>query len=396
MIMSTWEEKDEFWYRVRFVYRTSRGGDDGPLVYLVGDFNGWCATEEHRMTHCEEGYHVTVLLSEGFYHYKFLVNGEHISDDWNPHKGAAYGNSVMFVHMDPAVYCVRPPAHQSCPVREYSSRVGSVMHTLCPLVPAHLSSRGLLQRMVFVYTPPSYSTHLDHTYPVLYAQDGQNLFSTPEGSGGLVAGGWYLDAKLDQWWAEGLLPEFILVAIPSVELACTGNRQREYSVVEYGSAREEPYIKYVVEVIKTAVDSNFRTKHSPQHCFTLGASLGGLAAFLLATAHPEVFSCAVCMSPAFWFIDRSNKSVYSTIRREALPSCRLYLDSGDGEGDNMIVTRFMADTLRDSGWECGTDYMYHLDKCRGRVPLGVTHSEYVWRARVLPALQFVFKMERTV
>lgn len=384
----TWELKDEFWFRVTFICR--RPLEHDAQVHLVGDFNGWRVSEVYRMRQCEEGHQVTVLLSEGFYHYKFLVDGEYERDEANPHVGGAFGNSIMFVHMDPAVYRLKTPQEQPHPHRDYHSPCGSVFHTLCPEVPPELAARGVLQRLVFVYTPPSYSSHPDRSYPVLYAHDGQNLFSTPEG-GPLYAGGWYLDAKLDHWWREKTLPEFILVAIPSAELACSGNRQREYSPVEYSLAQDEPFVRYVTGVVKVTVDGQFRTKPDRDHTFTLGSSLGGLFAFLLAMTCPSVFSCAVCVSPAFWFIDRSNQSVYSLVRSQAQfpPRCRVYIDSGDGEGDNMVEVRDMVEVLEESGWREGTDYRYQLERCTEREPHGITHSERVWRERVFTGLAFM-------
>lgn len=385
----SWETKDDFWFHVTFICR--RSPTQNTDVCLVGDFNGWRVSEQYRMQPCEEGFRVTVLLSEGFYHYKFLVDGEHVSDEANPHVSGAYGNSIMFVHMDPAVYCMRFPPQQQHPRRDYHS-CGSAFHTICPEIPPDIAACGVLRRLIFVYIPPSYFSHPDRSYPVLYAHDGQNLFSTPEGEG-LDAGGWFLDAKLDHWWAEGLLPEFILVAIPSAELACSGNRQREYSVMEFTSAQEEPFVHYITEVVKAAVDAQFRTNPGPEHTLTLGASLGGLFAFLLAVSRPDVFSGAVCLSPAFWFVDRTNQSTYSLIQSKASspPPCRLYIDSGDGEGDNMVVVRDMATVLEECGWQEGTHYKYHLDRCKERQPLGITHSERVWRERVILGLQFMMQ-----
>ena len=390
----SWETKDDFWFNVTFICRHQQLSE-GVIhrVYLVGDFNGWRLSEEYSMRQCEEGYSVQVLLSEGFYHYKYLVDGEYVRDEANPHVAGAFGNSIMFVHMDPAVYHIKTPRDQIHPQRVHHSGCGSELHTLCPEVPPDISSHGILQRLVFVYTPPSYTSHTNHTYPVVYAHDGQNLFSTPEGEGGLCWGGWYLDAKLDYWWTEKTLPEFILVAVPSAELASSGNRQREYAVTEYSSARSQPYVCYITDVVKTAVDAQFRTKADSQHTFTLGASLGGLFAFVLTMSHPDVFSSCVCMSPAFWFVDRSNKSAYSLVQMKddlnATPCVRVYIDSGDGEGDNMEVVRYMAEVMEEKKWRQGQDYKYQLEQCSHREPCGVTHSEKVWRERVLAGLKFI-------
>ena len=146
-------------------------------------------------------------------------------------------------------------------------------------------------------------------------------------------------------------------------------------------------------MVKTAVDAQFRTKADSQYTFTLGASLGGLFAFILTMSCPDVFSSCVCMSPAFWFVDRSNKSAYLIVQTrddpDTTPRVCVYIDSGDGDGDNMEVVRYMAEVMEEKGWRQGQDYKYQLEQCSHREPCGVTHSERVWRERVLAGLKFI-------
>ena len=458
----SWLFMDEFWFRVKFIYRD--GSHAAKVVHLVGDFCGWKQLETLRMTCCEEGYTVTLPLQEGFYQYKFLVDGEWVQDANNPHRGGCFDNSLMFVHMDPGVYGLRP---QHPPHRDYhrAGSDGSHFQVLSPLLPEELASRGILQRLVFVYLPPSYHSSSDRRYPVVYAHDGQNLFSTPELCGGPCRGGWYLDAKLDHYWDQQILPEFILVAVPNSDYVCIGNRAREYCTGSLSDAQGDPFVRYLIDVVKTEIDSKYRTLPDSRNTITLGASMGGLLAFTLAFSHPSVFTCSICMSPSFWYVDQNNMTAYdlvtplesahaktgskvsgaatisntldsilnvssvSTLEPAAaisptvsyvestldikntastfnvsdpvhlgggrvsgplVPHCRVYIDSGDGEGDNMFETREMQQVLLQNGWAAEKDFLYHLDECRERVDFGITHSESVWRDRVLEAFKFAF------
>ncbi len=413
-----WRFRDEFWFNVTFIYRTphlptTTTNEDAPDqikdddndskcknesevekkegVYLAGDFNGW-STTKHRMRPCPEGYTITVPLSEGFYHYKFYAFGEWLHDIHNPHRGGCHDNSIMFVHMDPGVYGLRP---QHPPHRDYHrpGGDGSQFQVLSPPVPPDISSLGVLQRLIFVYLPPSYSVDATRRFPVVYAHDGQNLFSTPEHRGGPCRGGWYLDTKLDHFWSQGELPEFILVAIPNSDFVCIGNRTREYCTSEFENTSTDPYIRYITEVVKKEIDSKYRTLSDAEHTVTLGASMGGLCAFVLVLTRPQVFSRAVCMSPSFWYADKNNASAYSLVEMSATlsqrPPWKLYIDSGDGEGDNKYETKMMEKMLEKSGWSRGAEFEYFLDECAGRVDLGITHSESVWRERVNRGLKFV-------
>ena len=64
-------------------------------------------------------------------------------------------------------------------------------------------------RDLFVYLPPSYATSGRH-YPVIYMQDGQNLFD-PELS---FAGEWGVDETMERLGPQGY--EAIVVAIPNM------------------------------------------------------------------------------------------------------------------------------------------------------------------------------------
>ena len=89
------------------------------------------------------------------------------------------------------------------------------------------------------------------------------------------------------------LPEFILVAVLVLNWQGACNRQKEYTVTEYSTAKHEPFVRYITEVVKVEVNTKFRTKPGREHTFTLGASLGGLFAFILSLSRSDVFSGCV-------------------------------------------------------------------------------------------------------
>ncbi len=91
------------------------------------------------------------------------------------------------------------------------------------------------------------------------------------------------------------------------------------------------------------------------------------------------------MSPSFWHVDRGNHTAYSLIQSRPQPPSRLYIDSGDGLGDNRYDVKMMSDTLSRCGWE----HKYLLDECASRMPHGVTHLETVWGTRVLDGLKYI-------
>lgn len=383
--MAAWSFKNDFWFSVLFVCKEPTNSN----VYLVGDFNGWQdKVEEYKTAPCSEGHCVRVELREGYYRYKFSINGEFIRDHSNPHVGGIYDDSIMFVNMDPGVYGLK---NQQPPYREYQS--GNRFVIINPIPPQDLLAEGVLQRLVFLYLPPSYNTSCDQRYPVIYAHDGQNLFSTPSTQSGGVPpwGGWYLDAKLDNWWSEGIIPEFILVGVPNSDFVCVGNRQLEYTCTDMSQIRNEPYVRYITSFLKPLIDKDYRTQGDLS--YVVGASLGGLMSFLMTVGlSQKVFKGCISMSPALWFVDKNNKTCFDLVKglsREFLSTVKVYIDSGDGEGDNKEVVKEMAELMRGRGLVEGSEFMYVFDECKDRAPCGVTHSEWVWRERVLEGLKYV-------
>ena len=55
-------------------------------VFVAGDFNNWRVDETSKMSQDNGSWHKKVKLSQGIYHYRFIVDGTWIEDPSNPHK----------------------------------------------------------------------------------------------------------------------------------------------------------------------------------------------------------------------------------------------------------------------------------------------------------------------
>jgi 1,4-alpha-glucan branching enzyme len=76
------------------------GFPDAKTVILAGSFNDW-NEKKLQMTHSSDGWHITIQLISGKHTYKFIVDGQWITDPANPIKeddGHGNVNSVMFVY----------------------------------------------------------------------------------------------------------------------------------------------------------------------------------------------------------------------------------------------------------------------------------------------------------
>ena len=150
-----------------------------------------------------------------------------------------------------------------------------------------------LDRDLAVYLPPSYGK-TDRRYPVLYMQDGQNLFD-PEAS---FAGSWRVDLAMN--WAAARRLEGIVVGVPN-----TGEeRIAEYSPFEDpegGPGRGGGYVSHLAETIKPLVDARFRTLPERETTGMAGSSMGGLISLFAFLHRPDVFGLMGALSPSLWF-----------------------------------------------------------------------------------------------
>lgn len=215
-----------------------------------------------------------------------------------------------------------------------------------------------------VFYPPGYHENTLRRYPVLYMQDGQNLFFPGEAFQGEH---WRVSETLEILDAMNILEQVIVVGVyPS-------DRMEDYTRPGY-----ESYGRFLVEELKPAIDAGFRTLPEPERTAVMGSSLGGVVSFYLAWQYPEVFGMAACMSSTFGWQD----DLFDRVAEEAKPDIRLYLDSG-WPRDNFEVTRNMRARLVRAGFREGTDLFYLA------FPEAL-HNEKSWAMRVHLPFQYFF------
>ena len=229
-----------------------------------------------------------------------------------------------------------------------------------------------LERDLTVYLPPSYARGERH-YPVLYMQDGQNLFD-PEES---FAGSWRVDSAMDHAAAGGF--EGIAVGI---QHAGEG-RIAEYSpfeAPETGPGRGREYVAYLAETIKPLVDARYRTIPGRGTTAVAGSSMGGLISLFAFLARPEVFGAVAAMSPSLWY---AGGAIFAAVDAAPFQPGRIYLDVGRREGEETLANaRRLRDQLLAKGYRKVDQLRYIEDRAGG-------HEEAAWGRRLRAALPFL-------
>lgn len=231
-------------------------------------------------------------------------------------------------------------------------------------------------REVTVYLPAGYDEREENRYPVLYMQDGQNLFDAHRA---YVPGNhWRLQEAADLAIGERRARPMIIVGVDHAGPA----RIDEYTPVKdpkhRGGGRAADYARFLVEELKPAIDARFRTLPDAENTGVGGSSLGGLVSLYLALKCPDVFRRAAVMSPSVWWSDRA---ILADVDAYDGPAPRMWLDIGGREGGEALRdARALRDRVAAKHWP---DFEYYED-------LRADHSERAWAKRARQVLEFLF------
>lgn len=219
-----------------------------------------------------------------------------------------------------------------------------------------------------VFYPPGYHENPLRRYPVLYMQDGQNLFFPGEAFG-------------HQHWriAETLCLLDRMNAIEPVIVVGVYPNERE---LDYTLPGYESYGRFLTGTLKPYIDDHYRTLADPRHTAVMGSSLGGVVTLYLAWQYPEIFGAAACLSSTFGWRD----DLAARIATEPARDVQIYLDSG-WPNDNYEATRHMRTLLAQRGCRMGESLHYYSFP-------HAAHNEHHWAMRAHLPLQLFFSTER--
>ncbi len=235
------------------------------------------------------------------------------------------------------------------------------------------------ERDLVIYLPPAYEATPNRRFPVLYMQDGQNLF---EGRDAYVKGQyWRLGETADTEIAAHRVGPLIIVGVYH-----TGyQRVTEYTPTEakrVGGGLADAYGQLLVDEVKPFVDATYRTVPDELNTGLGGSSLGGLVSLYLGLKYPSIFSRVAVLSPSVWWDRRVILRHVRAARPK--PRLRIWLDMGTAEGRKALEdVRLLRDGLFSAGWVEGEDLAYSEHK-------GARHSETAWATRVAPMLRYLY------
>ncbi|MEY3234159.1 MAG: hypothetical protein RL230_1430 [Pseudomonadota bacterium] len=177
-------------------------------------------------------------------------------------------------------------------------------------------------RRIWLYLPPDYQGSR-RRYPVIYMQDGQNLFDRATS----YAGEWQVDETLNRLAAAGD-PGAIVVGIDNGG----ENRTAEYHPVLPWSGllgQANAYISFLTDTLKPLIDRRFRTKSDRLHTIIMGASSGATLALYAGIMRPDIFGRVGAFSTPLWLNPRLDQ--LARTKKPYRRGARVFLVSGRDE-----------------------------------------------------------------
>jgi len=338
-------------------------------VFISGNFEGWSGgKEDYKLTKNNTQYQITIPKLRETISYKFTLgswdfvechlNGNPIQNREYYFKGGLDTIHVKIENWETESQKINPStASKNVQVFSENFKIPQLNR----------------ERKISVYLPPNYEASTEK-YPVLYMQDGQNVFDLATS----YSGEWEVDETLNKLSKEKDL-NLIVVAIDH------GNAKRisEYSPwpnPKYADAEGDAYLDFIVNTLKPEIDKTYRTKKSAKNTAIMGSSIGGLITHYAALKYPKVFGNAGVFSPSLWY---SNKVITFTEKHAGLKHLKMYFLVGGQEGEGVVEdVENIVKILKNNKFPRKNLYTKI-------VPDG-THSESFWKTEFESAILWLF------
>jgi predicted alpha/beta superfamily hydrolase len=243
-----------------------------------------------------------------------------------------------------------------------------------------------------VWVPAGYDdpAEAETRYPVLYLNDGQNVFDTATALFGDAE--WRADEVVDSLIAAGRIPPLIVVGIDDA-----GRSGRAHEYLPYPDEYLDPpepdprgdlYAAFLRDEVFPLVDGRYRTRKDAR---TLGgSSYGALVMLYVAATAPDLASSLLLESPSLYVDDGA---IFDAVEGADLALRRVYVGIGTNEvgapgceqtADNVMAVEDVRRLAR------LLDTKDH-DSLRTRVSVEACarHGEAAWARRLPAALEFL-------
>jgi predicted alpha/beta superfamily hydrolase len=249
-------------------------------------------------------------------------------------------------------------------------------------------------RKLRIWLPGGYDDtgNREHVYPVLYLNDGQNIF---DGATAAFGSEWKADETATELLRSGRAQAVVIVGIDNAGR----QRAREYLPwpdQSYSPPEPNPqgsrYAEFLSNEVLPFVEQRYRIARQREGRALGGSSYGALITMHVALTRPELFSRFLLESPSF-YVDSAH--ILRDARATKLSMDRVFLGVGTNElarpncgehPDNVEAVnnvRELVAILARAGLREGDQTMLVVEQC-------AVHNEGAWAGRFPAALEFLF------
>lgn len=239
-------------------------------------------------------------------------------------------------------------------------------------------------RDVVVWLPPGYDdeANAERRYPVLYMQDGQNVFESHPPT----PGEWGADETATALIEAGEIEPIIIVGVPH----SGGNRMLEYLPANAMDieGQGDAYINWLLREVVPRVERVVRASRDPVDRGIGGSSLGGLVALRAAHRRPDIFGRVLAESPSL-ILQGKPLDLGRFINFDS----RVFLGLGgqeygeDGAEKTALLLREVNNLSELLVRQRGPG---HEGEVRVEITPNAEHNEIAWAERLPVALRFLY------
>lgn len=256
------------------------------------------------------------------------------------------------------------------------------------------------ERTIRVYLPTSYDEG-EASYPVLYMQDGQNLYDDALSFSGYS---WQVVQTMAALESSGRTDGIIVVGVDNSSTQRTEeyNPWKNYFLGEVDASNAvmgglgDAYACFLAQTLKPLIDRRYRTKKGKRSTVIAGSSFGAVISLYTALKYPRLYSKVGAFSTASWLAEAQ---LLDFIQGQKLPEGqRYFLTAGTNEGANDAPVDFRnvyirnAINLRDTLLSCGVnaqDIFFALRE-------GEEHHERAWARHFPEFVEWAFDLSHTL
>ncbi|MBY0481940.1 MAG: alpha/beta hydrolase [Chitinophagaceae bacterium] len=339
-------------------------------IYVAGNFNNWNPKDEKYKLKVFGGSRKSVVISDlsaGTYAFKFTRGGFEKVETTND--GRDISDRIIEVNGDISLDLTIAgwkDDYPDKPKRYTASPQVKILDT------AFSISQLNRKRRIWLYLPKNYAVS-GKTYPVIYLNDGQNLFNEQTSA----YGEWGVDECLDSLQMQ-IGKEAIIVGIDHGGDKRM-NEYNPYDHIQFGKGEGMLYADFLATTLKPFIDSRYRTLKGPEYTFVGGSSMGGDISLYTVLQYPNIFGGAFVFSPALW-VTPALYELAEKFTSTTMP--KFYFYAGGKESATMV-----------SDMKKMTDILEKKSRIQIRKvvsPLG-QHNEASWRSEFPDAYKWMTK-----